>query len=71
METFPGALTMWATGPTVFSTRDWPTAFFKLSGRTGDVAVDYTSTEPVEDLLADAMGLVSGIVSSTPGGAGA
>ena len=44
---------------------------FQLSGRTGDVTVDYTSTEPVEDLLADAMGLVSGIVSSTPGGAGA
>ncbi len=44
---------------------------FQLSGRTGDVTVDYTSTEPVEDLLADAMGLVSGIVSSTPRGAGA
>ena len=44
---------------------------FQLSGRTGDVTVAYTSTEPVEDLVADAMGVVSGSISSTPGGAGA
>ena len=44
---------------------------FQLTGRTGDVTVDYTSTEPVEDLVADAMGVVSGSISSTPGGAGA
>ena len=42
---------------------------FQLSGRTGDVTVDYTSTEPVEDLLADARAIVTGM-SSTPGGAG-
>jgi hypothetical protein len=42
---------------------------FQLSGRTGDVIVDYTSTEPVEDLLADARAIVTGM-SSTPGGAG-
>ena len=43
---------------------------FQLSGRTGDVTVDYTSTEPVADLLAEARAIVTG-VSSTPGGAGA
>ena len=42
---------------------------FQLSGRTGDVTVDYTSTEPVADLLADARAIVTGM-SSTPGGAG-
>ena len=43
---------------------------FQLSGRTGDVIVDYTSTEPVADLLADARAIVTGM-SSTPPGAGA
>ena len=40
---------------------------FQLSGRTGDVIVDYTSTEPVADLLADATAIVSGIASIPPG----
>ena len=43
---------------------------FQLSGKTGDITVDYTSTEPEEDLLGDARAIVSG-VSATPGGAGA
>ena len=43
---------------------------FQLSGRTGDVTVDYKSTEPVADLLADARAIVTGI-PSTPSGAGA
>ena len=43
---------------------------FQLSGQTGDITVDYTSTEPEEQLLGDARAIVSG-VSSTPGGAGA
>ena len=43
---------------------------FQLSGQTGDITVDYTSTEPEEALLGDAVGIVSG-VPSTPGGAGA
>ena len=43
---------------------------FQLSGKSGDVTVDYTSTEPLAELAADAMAIVSG-VSSTPSGAGA
>ena len=43
---------------------------FQLSGQTGDITVDYTSTEPEEQLLGNARAMVSG-VSSTPGGAGA
>ena len=43
---------------------------FQLSGKSGDVTVDYTSTEPLAELAADAMAIVSG-VSSTPPGAGA
>jgi len=43
---------------------------FQLSGKSGDVSVDYTSTEPLAELAADAMAIVSG-VSSTPPGAGA
>ena len=43
---------------------------FKLSGKSGDVTVGYTSTEPLAELAADAMAIVSG-VSSTPPGAGA
>ena len=41
---------------------------FRLSGQTGDVTVDFTSTEPLEDLIADAMAIVSGNVPSTPNG---
>ena len=33
---------------------------FRLSGQTGTVTVDYTSTEPVEVLLSDARSIVSG-----------
>ena len=42
---------------------------FQLSGQTGDITVDYTSTEPEAELLGDARAIVSG-VSSTPPGAG-
>ena len=40
---------------------------FQLSGRAGQVSVDYTSTEPVDELVADAMAIVTG--TSTPPGA--
>ncbi len=43
---------------------------FQLSGTAGDITVNYTSTQPEEDLLGDAIGIVSGR-SSTPGGEGA
>ena len=43
---------------------------FQLSGSTGDITVDYTSTEPQEELLGEARAIVSG-VRSTPPGAGA
>ena len=43
---------------------------FKLSGRNGNVIVDFTSTEPVANLVADAYAVVNG-TSPTPGGAGA
>ena len=42
---------------------------FRLSGRIGDITVQFTSTEPVEHLLADAVAIVSGSAPSTPGGA--
>ena len=38
---------------------------FRLSGQTGDIAVAYTSSEPVEDLLADARTIIGG--TGTPG----
>ena len=38
---------------------------FQLSGKSGNVTVDYTSSEPVDDLVADAMAIVTGM--STPG----
>ena len=34
---------------------------FRLRGQSGDIAVSYTSTEPLADLLADAKDIVSGI----------
>jgi len=43
---------------------------FQLSGKSGDVVVDYKSTDPAGDLEANAYAVVSG-TSSTPGGAGA
>ncbi len=43
---------------------------YQLTGKSGDVSVDYTSTESVDELVADAMTIVSG-TSATPGGAGA
>ncbi len=43
---------------------------FTLSGRNGNVVVDYKSTDPAGDLEANAYAVVSG-TSSTPGGAGA
>lgn len=42
---------------------------FKLSGKGGEITVDYTSTQPVAYLLADAIQIVSRGVPSTPGGA--
>ena len=42
---------------------------FKLSGKVGDITVDFTSTQPAEDLIADARQIVSGGVSSSSGGA--
>jgi len=43
---------------------------FELSGKNGDFALTYNSTQPAEELLGDAKAIVSGI-SSTPVGAGA
>ena len=42
---------------------------FRLSGQTGDIRVDFNSSEPVENLLGDAIAIVSGGSPSTPGGA--
>ena len=38
---------------------------FRLIGTVGDITVDFTSSEPLEDLLADAKQIVSGEVSVT------
>ena len=43
---------------------------FRLTGRVGEITVDFTSNEPVEDLLRDAIAIVSGRVSSPSQGAG-
>jgi hypothetical protein len=40
---------------------------FQLSGQTGDITVDFNSNDPVADLLGDAMAIVSGGMSPTPG----
>ena len=40
---------------------------FQLSGQTGDITVDFNSNDPVSDLLGDAISIVSGRVSPTPG----
>ena len=40
---------------------------YRLSGQTGDITVEYTSTEPVEDLLGDAQAIVSGMMPSNLG----
>ncbi len=42
---------------------------FRLSGQTGDITVEFTSTEPVEQFLADARAIVSGRAPSTSEGA--
>ena len=39
---------------------------FQLSGQSGDIMVDFNSTDPVEDLLGDAIAIVSGSLPSTP-----
>ncbi len=39
---------------------------FQLSGETGNLRIEYRSTEPVESLLADAMAVVSRVAESTP-----
>lgn len=40
---------------------------FKLIGTVGDITVDFTSTEPPEDLIADAKQIVSGELFSSEG----
>ena len=42
---------------------------FRLTGTVGGITVDFTSDESVEDLLGDAVAIVSGTVSSPSGGA--
>jgi len=42
---------------------------FRLTGQVGDIRVDFTSNEPVEDLLGNAIAIVSGRVSSPSQGA--
>ena len=42
---------------------------FRLTGRVGDITVVFTSTEPVEDLLGDAVAIVSGRVAPAREGA--
>lgn len=41
---------------------------FQLSGRAGDITVEYTSTEPVEDLLANSIAVISGTAPSASEG---
>ena len=39
---------------------------FQLIGQSGNITVDFNSTDPVEELLGDAIAIVSGILPSTP-----
>ncbi len=41
---------------------------FRLSGRSGDIEVDFTSTESIEELLGNAQAIVSGLAPPTPAG---
>jgi len=40
---------------------------FQLTGETGEITITFTSTEPLEGLLADALNIVSGTGSATTG----
>jgi hypothetical protein len=42
---------------------------FRLTGQVGDITVDFTSNESVEELLGNAIAVVSGRGSSPSGGA--
>ena len=42
---------------------------FRLTGQVGDIRVDFTSNEPVEDLLGNAIAIVSGRAPSPSQGA--
>jgi hypothetical protein len=42
---------------------------FRLTGRVGEITVDFNSSEPVEELLRDAIAIVSGNAFSPSGGA--
>ena len=64
----PGSLDEVGEGSTAVEYTRLTDDVFRLSGTAGDVPVSYTSTEPVEDLLGDAVSIVGG-VSSTPRGA--
>ena len=44
---------------------------FRLTGRVGNITVDFTSTDPLRVLLGNAVAIVSGRVSSPSGGASA
>ena len=46
-----------------------PDDVFRLTGTTGEISVNWNSTQPFEELVGDADSIVSGI-SSTPEGAG-
>ena len=41
---------------------------FQLIGQTADISVDFTSTDPLADLIGDAIAIVSGSIPSTPEG---
>ncbi len=56
----PGTLEDVGDGSAAVQYEPLTASVFRLSGQTGDIAVAYTSTEPVEDLLADARAIISG-----------
>ena len=41
---------------------------FQLIGQTADISVDFMSTDPLADLIGDAIAIVSGSIPSTPSG---
>ncbi len=63
----PGDLQEVGDGPAEVGYLRLSSDTFRLRGETGDIMVEYVSTEPVEALLANAMAVVSGSAPSAPG----
>ena len=64
----PGTLEEVGDAATGLSYEPLTAGVFRLSGQTGDIAVAYTSSEPVEELMGNARAIVAGAGGPTPEG---